>query len=84
MIGDDDCVEIGGMKIGRVLGEDLPQSHFVHHKIPRDQTRVWTRAAAVGSLRLTAWAMARPTARLTRCYRQLQADLFHFESAEVF
>jgi hypothetical protein len=25
-------------------------------------TRVWTRAAAVGSRRLTAWAMARPTA----------------------
>jgi hypothetical protein len=33
---------------------------FVHHKIPHDQTRVWTRAAAVGSRRLTAWAMARP------------------------
>jgi hypothetical protein len=33
---------IGGMKIGRgteVLGENLPQRHFVHHKIPHDQTR---------------------------------------------
>jgi hypothetical protein len=50
---------IGGMKIGReteVLGENLPQRHFVHHKIPHDQTRT----AAVGSQRLTAWAMARP------------------------
>jgi hypothetical protein len=29
MIGDGDCVEIGGMKIG---GENLPQRYFVHHK----------------------------------------------------
>jgi hypothetical protein len=35
MIDDGDCGEIGGMKIGRgteVLGESLPQRHFVHHK----------------------------------------------------
>jgi hypothetical protein len=38
----------------------FPSATFVHHKIPHDQTRVWTRAAAVGSQRLTAWAMARP------------------------
>jgi hypothetical protein len=37
-----------------------PSATSVHHKIPHDQTRVWTRAAAVGSRRLTAWAMARP------------------------
>jgi hypothetical protein len=42
-----------------VLGENLPQRQFVHHKIPHDQTWVWTRAATVGSWRLTAWAMAR-------------------------
>jgi hypothetical protein len=35
MIGDGDCGEIGGMKFGRenrILGEKLPQRHFVHHK----------------------------------------------------
>jgi hypothetical protein len=39
-----------------VLGENLPQRHFVPPQIPHDQTRARTRAAAVGS----AWAMARP------------------------
>jgi hypothetical protein len=35
MIGEGDCGEIGGMKIGReteVLGENLPQLQFVNHK----------------------------------------------------
>jgi hypothetical protein len=43
-----------------VLGENLPQRHFCPSQNPTDQTRVSTRAAAVGSRRLTAWAMARP------------------------
>jgi hypothetical protein len=37
-----------------------PSATFVHHKIPHDKTRFWTGAAAVGSRRLPAWAMARP------------------------
>jgi hypothetical protein len=42
-----------------VLGENLPQWRFVHHKL---HMPAWTRtpAAAVGSQRLTAWATARP------------------------
>jgi hypothetical protein len=35
MIDDGDCGATGGMKIGReteVLGENLSQRHFVHHK----------------------------------------------------
>jgi hypothetical protein len=34
-----------------VIGENLPQCHFVHHK--SHMTRAQTRAAAVGSRRLT-------------------------------
>jgi hypothetical protein len=62
MIDEGDCGAIGGMKIGRgnrSTRRNLPQRHFVHHKVPHDQTRARTRAAAVGSQRLTAWAMAR-------------------------
>jgi hypothetical protein len=46
-----------------------PSATFVHHKIPHDQTRFWTRVSAVGSRRLTAWAMVRPPNTFTdrRC-----------------
>jgi hypothetical protein len=58
---DDDYGAVGGMRTGRgneVLGENLPQ-------IPHDLTWDRTRAAAVGSQRLTAWAVARPEDQVT-------------------
>jgi hypothetical protein len=62
MIDDGDCGAIGGIKIGRgsrstrIKPAPVP---LCPPQIPHDQTRAWIRAAAVGSQRLTAWAMAR-------------------------
>jgi hypothetical protein len=62
-----------------VLGENLPQSHFVHHK-SHTRPRVWTRAAIVGSQRLTAWAMARPDTKFSPCGRSsVQLEVDHCE-----
>jgi hypothetical protein len=44
-----------------VLGENLLQRHFVLHKSHMTRPGLEPRAAAVGSQRLTAWGMARPT-----------------------
>jgi hypothetical protein len=56
--------EFGGMKIGRgnrnTRRKPTP-APLCPPQIPLDQTRIWTRAAAVGSRRPAAWAMARPS-----------------------
>jgi hypothetical protein len=62
-VDDDDDREFGGMKTGSgnrsIRGKPVP-APLCPLQIPLDQTRDRTRAAAVGSQRLTAWAMARP------------------------
>jgi hypothetical protein len=63
MIDDGDCGEIGGINIGRgnrsTRRKPAP-APLCPPQIPHDQTRAQTRAAAVGSQRLTAWGMVRP------------------------
>jgi hypothetical protein len=57
MIGEDDCGAIGGMKIGSGIGSTRRKpapAPLCPPQIPLDQTRDRTRAAAVGSQRLTA------------------------------
>jgi hypothetical protein len=48
-------------------------------QIPLDQTRAGTRAVAVGSQRLIAWAMARPDPWKVRSF-----SLFHFPSLTMY
>jgi hypothetical protein len=76
MIDEGYCGANGGMKIGRgnrsTRRKPAP-APFCPPQIPLDQTRARTRAAAVGSQRLTAWAMARPKVLLSlrKWYSQL-------------
>jgi hypothetical protein len=65
--GDYGDGEFGGMKIGR--GDRSTRwktatAPLCPPQIPLDQTRARTRDAAVGSQRLTAWAMARQKLKL--------------------
>jgi hypothetical protein len=68
--GDCEDGEFGGMKIGRgnrsTRRKPAP-GPLCPPQIPLDQTRARTRAAAVGSQRLTAWAMARPETKPSHC-----------------
>jgi hypothetical protein len=60
---DDDCGATGGMRIGRGNRSTRRKPAPVPlcpPQISHDLIRARTRAAAVGSHRLTAWAMARP------------------------
>jgi hypothetical protein len=57
MIGDGDCGAIGGMRIdkgNRSTRRKPAPAPLCPPQIPHDQTRGRTRAAAVGSQRLTA------------------------------
>jgi hypothetical protein len=71
MINEGDCGVIGGMKFVRgnrtTRRKPVPAPLCPPH-IPLDQTRARTRTAAVGSQRLTAWAMARPIPEV--CWKQ--------------
>jgi hypothetical protein len=62
----EQLVEWGLTGETEVFGENLPQRHFVHHKSQMTRPGLEPRAAAVGSQRLTAWAMARSLGRY--CY----------------
>jgi hypothetical protein len=60
----DECVAVGGMRIGRgnrgARRKPAPLP-LCSPQIPHDLTCARTRAAAEGNRRLTAWAMALPT-----------------------
>jgi hypothetical protein len=66
MIDDDECEAVGGMKISRRKSAPVP---LFPPQISHDLTWVRTRAAAVRSRQLTAWAMARPTHSAQSCLR---------------
>jgi hypothetical protein len=60
---DDDCGAVGGMRIvrgNRNTGRKPASVSLCPSQIPHDLTYARTRSAAVGSWRLTAWAMVRP------------------------
>jgi hypothetical protein len=84
--GDYDDGEFDGMKIdsgNRSTRRKPALAPLCTTQIPLDQTRVWTRAAAMGSQRLTAWAMARPTSsatlvtdsETTRCHNSQESNI---------
>jgi hypothetical protein len=68
---DDECGAIGGMRIGRrnwSTRRKLAPVPLCPPQIPHDMILARTRTAAVGSRRLTAWAMARPLNIFTSSY----------------
>jgi hypothetical protein len=78
MIDDGDCGAIGGMKIGR--GNRSTRKKFTPvllcpTQIPYDLTRARTRAVAVGSQLLTAWAMARPNIIHNHCSENFKTKM---------
>jgi hypothetical protein len=68
MMDDGDCGAIGGIKVGRgnrSTRRRPASAPLFPPQIPLDQTRARTRTAAVGSQKLTAWAMARPNHKVS-------------------
>jgi hypothetical protein len=86
MTDDGDCEAIGGMKIGRGNRSTRRKSASVplySPQIPFDQTPSQTPAAAMGSQRLTAWAMAQNVFSLLvllTAHRRLLCDILHRSS----
>jgi hypothetical protein len=80
--GDCEDGEFGGMngRGNRSTSRKPAPAQLCPPQIPLDQTRDWTRAAAVGSQRLTASAMARPPIRFTSSATASYADGSSFES----
>jgi hypothetical protein len=63
MIDNGDCGAVSRWRLDgetEVLGEKRPQRHCVHHNFHMTRPGFWTRAAAVGSRRLTTWSTAQP------------------------
>jgi hypothetical protein len=81
LIDEGDCGAVGEKKNGRgnrnTRRKPAP-APLCPPQIPHDQIRARTRVAAVGSQRLTAWAMARP---LTHQHLLLAPNIFQNKSA---
>jgi hypothetical protein len=78
IIYDGDCGAIGGIKISKGKGSTWRkpvQVPLCPPQIPHDLTRARTLAAAVGSQRLTASAMADLKANVTRAQKTADAAL---------
>jgi hypothetical protein len=86
MIDYGDCGIIGELKNGRVKRSTRrkpePMS-LCPPQIPHDLTRSRTRAAAVGSQRLTAWAMARPSMRFSGTIPVERRELWKMQTSVV-
>jgi hypothetical protein len=66
---DDDCGAISGMRIGRenrTTRRKTAPVPLCPPQIPHDLTRARTRVVAVGSRRLTVWAIPRPAIKIQR------------------
>jgi hypothetical protein len=84
MIDDGDCGAVGGIEIGRgnrSTRRKPAQVPLCPPKIPHDLAWNRTQAVAVGSRRLTSWAMTRP--QVTRS-RQFSSKSFPIHQSHHF